>query len=230
MSRQRALGLYGDSISDIDLDCLLEFHRNWQPRASAFKVRYRRPGRRKDKSSNSPEKPQSDSWASSAFFIFEPGVMSYLGGETIASLKRAHQSLAADGQLMAYRHDGFFYPMDACTNASILIRLKVAHRGRYGDEFGVTAQHSLPALPSELASAASRGSGRLTVVCLVPGRWVPQCELIRSGSLDNVKLVRGDIRDREIIERVLGEYEAGVNDLAAQTIVGITNRNRIWSV
>ncbi len=65
------------------------------------------------------------------------------------------------------------------------------------------------------------------VVCLVRD-WVPQCELIRSGSLDNVKLVRGDIRDREIIERVLGEYEAEVViHLAAQTIVGIANRNPI---
>jgi len=65
------------------------------------------------------------------------------------------------------------------------------------------------------------------VVCLVRD-WVPQCELVRSGDLDGVTTVHGDIRDRECLERVLGEYEIDtVFHLAAQTIVGIANRNPI---
>lgn len=65
------------------------------------------------------------------------------------------------------------------------------------------------------------------VVCLVRD-WVPQCELVRSGDLDGVKTAHGDIRDRECLERVLGEYEINtVFHLAAQTIVGIANRNPI---
>src|SRR5215467_5210067 len=65
------------------------------------------------------------------------------------------------------------------------------------------------------------------VVCLVRD-WVPQCELMRTGMLDRVKTVRGDVCDREILERVIGEYETGtVIHLAAQTIVGIANRNPI---
>lgn len=65
------------------------------------------------------------------------------------------------------------------------------------------------------------------IVCLVRD-WVPQSELVRSGELDRVKVVRGDIRDRELIERALGEYEIHtVFHLAAQTIVGIANRNPI---
>jgi len=65
------------------------------------------------------------------------------------------------------------------------------------------------------------------VVCLVRD-WVPQSELIRSRVLEQVKVVRGDVCDRFALERVLGEYEIGtVFHLAAQTIVGIANRNPV---
>lgn len=65
------------------------------------------------------------------------------------------------------------------------------------------------------------------VVCLVRD-WVPQSEVVRSGAIERVTTVRGDINDREIIERALGEYEVEVVfHLAAQTIVGIANRNPV---
>ena len=62
-------------------------------------------------------------------------------------------------------------------------------------------------------------------VCLIRDQ-VPQSELYRSGVLQSLKTVRGDICDRDIVERTLGEYEINtVFHLAAQTIVGIANRN-----
>jgi CDP-glucose 4,6-dehydratase len=65
------------------------------------------------------------------------------------------------------------------------------------------------------------------VVCLVRD-WVPQSELARTGTLSRVKVVRGDLRDREVLERAIGEYEIDtVLHLAAQAIVGIANRNPI---
>jgi CDP-glucose 4,6-dehydratase len=65
------------------------------------------------------------------------------------------------------------------------------------------------------------------VVCLVRD-WVPQSELVRSSFIDKVKVVRGDIRDRDMLERALGEFEIDtVIHLAAQTIVTIANRNPI---
>ena len=65
------------------------------------------------------------------------------------------------------------------------------------------------------------------VICLVRD-WIPDCELVRSGHLDKVKIVRGDICDQEMMERALGEYEIDtVIHLAAQTIVGIANRNPV---
>lgn len=65
------------------------------------------------------------------------------------------------------------------------------------------------------------------VICLVRD-WVPQSELVRTELIEKVKVVRGDIRDRETLERALGEYEIDtVIHLAAQTIVTIANRNPI---
>lgn len=65
------------------------------------------------------------------------------------------------------------------------------------------------------------------VTCLVRD-WTPHSELIRTGLINEVKTVRGDVRDRDLLERILGEYETDtVIHLAAQTIVTIANRNPI---
>jgi CDP-glucose 4,6-dehydratase len=65
------------------------------------------------------------------------------------------------------------------------------------------------------------------IVCLIRD-WVPQSNLVRSGLVKKVKRVRGDVVDQALIERVLGEYEVDtVFHLAAQTIVGIANRNPV---
>ncbi|MBI2095794.1 MAG: GDP-mannose 4,6-dehydratase [Candidatus Omnitrophica bacterium] len=65
------------------------------------------------------------------------------------------------------------------------------------------------------------------VVCLVRD-WVPQSQLLKDGLVSQVKLVRGDIRDQALLERVMGEYETNtVIHLAAQTIVGIANDNPV---
>ncbi len=65
------------------------------------------------------------------------------------------------------------------------------------------------------------------VVCLVRD-WVPQSEFVRSELISKVKVVRGDVRDQALLERILGEYEIEtVIHLAAQTIVTIANRNPV---
>jgi len=65
------------------------------------------------------------------------------------------------------------------------------------------------------------------VVCLVRD-WVPQSELIGARLIERVKTVRGDVRDQELLERILGEYEiVSVFHLAAQTTVGVANRNPV---
>src|SRR6187549_732638 len=58
--------------------------------------------------------------------------------------------------------------------------------------------------------------------------WQPESELFRSGSAKSIQIVRGDVCDQATIERALGEYEIDVVlHLAAQTIVGIANRNPV---
>ncbi|NDD62518.1 MAG: NAD-dependent epimerase/dehydratase family protein [Acidobacteria bacterium] len=65
------------------------------------------------------------------------------------------------------------------------------------------------------------------VVCLVRD-WIPRSELVRTGLIERVKIVRGDVRDRDTLERALGEFEIDtVIHLAAQTIVTIANRNPV---
>jgi CDP-glucose 4,6-dehydratase len=65
------------------------------------------------------------------------------------------------------------------------------------------------------------------VVCLVRD-WVPQSELVASRTIDAVRVVRGDVREQDTLERALGEYEIRtVFHLAAQTIVGVANRNPV---
>ena len=63
------------------------------------------------------------------------------------------------------------------------------------------------------------------VICLVRD-WVPQSELVHAQLIEQVKVIRGDVCDQTLLERILGEYEIDtVFHLAAQTIVGIANRN-----
>jgi len=65
------------------------------------------------------------------------------------------------------------------------------------------------------------------VVCLIRDA-VPRSELVASGMIARVRVVHGDVRDQETMERALGEYEiATVLHLAAQTIVGVANRNPV---
>lgn len=68
---------------------------------------------------------------------------------------------------------------------------------------------------------------KASVVALVRD-WIPESELVRSNLLSQIKIVRGDLADRDLLERITGEYEIEtVFHLAAQTIVGIANRNPV---
>jgi len=101
---------------------------------------------------------------------------------------------------------------------------------------GVTAPGFWRARPTLVTGGTGLLGGWLTrrlvddgadVVCLVRD-WVPQSELVASGSLARVRTVRGDVRDQALLERILGEYEIDtVFHLAAQTIVGVAQRNPV---
>jgi glucose-1-phosphate cytidylyltransferase len=109
---------YGDGVSNVDLARLLAFHRQHGRLATVTTVR---PISRfgvldtadDGRVTSFHEKPQVDGWASAGFFVFDRGVFDYLTADTDCVLEREPlERLARDGQLMAYRHDGFFYAMD----------------------------------------------------------------------------------------------------------------------
>jgi glucose-1-phosphate cytidylyltransferase len=109
---------YGDGLSDLDLGQLVQFHRQHGRLATITTVRpisrfgileLSDEGQVKDFT----EKPQINGWASAGFFVFNRRVLEYLSSDSGCMLEREPmEKLASDGELMAYRHDGFFYAMD----------------------------------------------------------------------------------------------------------------------
>jgi glucose-1-phosphate cytidylyltransferase len=109
---------YGDGVIDLDLHALLEFHQRHGRLATVTTVRpFSRFGvmelEEDGKVNRFAEKPQVEGWASAGFFVFQREVLDYLSAENSCVLETEPLiRLAEAGQLMAYRHDGFFYPMD----------------------------------------------------------------------------------------------------------------------
>ena len=110
---------YGDGVSNIDISCLLKFHREQGVLATLTAVQP--PGRfgafRLDKDqttiSSFKEKPDGDgAWINGGFFVLEPEVMDYIDGEHIDWEKEPLERLAQAGKLAAYKHHGFWHPMD----------------------------------------------------------------------------------------------------------------------
>jgi len=108
---------YGDGVTDLNLRELLSFHLQHGRLATVTAVRpvtrYGSVAIQADGRVNRfLEKPRSDGWVSAGFFIFSRGVFDYLGGDDCILEQEPLERLAADGQLMAYQHDGFFFSMD----------------------------------------------------------------------------------------------------------------------
>lgn len=109
---------YGDGLSDVDIRALVASHRQHGKLAT---VTTHRPISRfgvlqLDASgtvASFSEKPQLDGWVNIGYFVFEPGVFDYLKADPSCVLEQEPlQKLARDGQLVAYRHHGFFFAMD----------------------------------------------------------------------------------------------------------------------
>lgn len=112
----RFLVTYGDGLADVDIAALIAFHEAHGKLATVTTIRPLSRFGVMDLAADGSvvkfrEKPQTDDYVNAGFFIFEPGVLDYLDDECV--LEQAPlEALARDGQLMAYRHDGFWQPMD----------------------------------------------------------------------------------------------------------------------
>ncbi|HEV2863470.1 MAG TPA: glucose-1-phosphate cytidylyltransferase [Pyrinomonadaceae bacterium] len=108
---------YGDGVADVDLRALLDFHHSHGRTATVTTVRpvsrfgVLEVGDGGDVT-NFAEKPQLDGWVSAGFFIFNRKFFDYLEGEDCFFERAPLERLASEGQLMAYRHEGFFFAMD----------------------------------------------------------------------------------------------------------------------
>ncbi len=109
---------YGDGVSDVNLQDLIAFHKQHGRIATVTTVR---PTSRfgvlelddESRVHSFAEKPQVEGWISAGFFIFDRRFLDYLVPDSGCILERTPlEQLARQGELMAYRHDGFFYAMD----------------------------------------------------------------------------------------------------------------------
>ena len=119
---------WGDGVSDIDLHELLEFHRSHGKLATMTAVRPQaRFGHLEfdgDQVVKFTEKPQTaEGWINGAFFVLEPKVFDYIEGDETQWEREPLEALASDGQLMAYRHDGFWACMDTLRDKQMLNHL-----------------------------------------------------------------------------------------------------------
>lgn len=107
---------YGDGLADIDIDELLAFHRSHGKIATVTTIR---PSSRFGVLDVTPgglvesfrEKPQVDGWVNAGFFVFEQEIFNYLDGDCVLEQEPLAR-LASEGQLAAFKHEGFWQPMD----------------------------------------------------------------------------------------------------------------------
>jgi glucose-1-phosphate cytidylyltransferase len=123
---------YGDGVSDIDISQLVAFHREQGGLATLTAVQP--PGRfgaftleaQQARIRSFKEKPKGDfdgAWINGGFFVLEPEVMEYIAGDSTVWEEEPLQKLASAGELSAYRHCGFWHPMDTLKDKSVLEEL-----------------------------------------------------------------------------------------------------------
>jgi glucose-1-phosphate cytidylyltransferase len=126
--RQTFVMTYGDGVSDINIDNLLRFHRKHGKLVTITAVRP--PSRfgginiSDEQVLTFDEKPQiGEGWINGGFFVLEPQIFDYLEGDETIFEKSPLEKLAKDGQLMAYKHEGFWQCMDTVRELQLLERL-----------------------------------------------------------------------------------------------------------
>lgn len=116
---------YGDGLSDVNIEKLLQFHRSHGKLATVTAVRP--PVRfgelliEGNQVNQFQEKPQAgEGWINGGFFVFEPEVFNYIKGDETFLEREPLEQLAQNGQLMAYQHEGFWQCMDTIRDRDFL--------------------------------------------------------------------------------------------------------------
>jgi glucose-1-phosphate cytidylyltransferase len=121
---------YGDGVSDVNVGSLIQFHRDRKALATLTAVQP--PGRfgtfslaeGSTKITSFREKPDGDgAWINGGFFVLEPDVLDYIAGDGTVWERDPLQNLARDGLLVAYKHYGFWHPMDTLRDKNVLAKM-----------------------------------------------------------------------------------------------------------
>jgi glucose-1-phosphate cytidylyltransferase len=125
MGNETFMLAWGDVASDINLHDLLAFHRSHGKLATLSAVqpaaRLGHPEMDGNQISEFSEQPQSkEGWINGAFFILEPEIFDFIDGDSTHFEKEPLERLAGEGQLMAYRHTGFWQCMDTIREKKII--------------------------------------------------------------------------------------------------------------
>ena len=119
---------YGDGLADVDIGALIAFHRQQKTHATLTAVQP--PGRfgvidiEEDKIRDFAEKPPGDgSWINGGFFVLEPEIFDLIDDDATSWERGPMETLARSGQLSAFRHTGFFHPMDTMRDKTYLEEL-----------------------------------------------------------------------------------------------------------
>ena len=119
---------YGDGLADINLKELINYHKKSKKKATITAVKP--PGRfgalelKMDKVINFHEKPKGDGfWINGGFFVLEPSVIDFISGDLCTWEHEPLKKLSKDGELNAFKHYGFWQPMDTLRDKSNLERL-----------------------------------------------------------------------------------------------------------
>jgi glucose-1-phosphate cytidylyltransferase len=119
---------YGDGVSDVDITTSIAFHRKQETLATLTGVQP--PGRfgvlnlQDNLVSSFQEKPHGDgAWINGGFFVLSPKVLDLVEDDTTVWERGPMETLAQQGQLSAYLHDGFWQPMDTLRDKNLLEEL-----------------------------------------------------------------------------------------------------------
>ncbi len=119
---------YGDGVSDVNIKNLVEFHKNHGKLATLTAVhpagRFGILDIKGDYVASFGEKIESDTdWVNGGFMVLDPGITDYIEGDETIFEKTPLETLSAEGQLMAYKHSGFWQCMDTLRDKNILENL-----------------------------------------------------------------------------------------------------------
>jgi glucose-1-phosphate cytidylyltransferase len=128
---ERCVVTYGDGLADVDIPTLLSFHESHGRLATVTTVRpLSRFGVMDLDMAGAVqrfrEKPLTDDYVNGGFFVFEPQVFDYLGHDSVLE-QEPLERLAVEGELMAYRHEGFWQPMDTYREYTMLNEMWAAN-------------------------------------------------------------------------------------------------------